>query len=216
MKKINWLNHFLEFSVVLIGILIAFQLNTCAANKKDRSLVREHLYNLKEETTTNQFFLEKSIQQAQINDAKVDSLLLLTMQSNNYEQINSLAIDLLNMGYNYFRKNAYNTLIQSGDIRLIKDFELKNNIINLYEYYNWVQGIDEVNIDAYSKNFNPYVMQNLDLLSTKVQDPEVYQSLRFKNAIATYKHFMRIRLAKYHDCQKEMEKFLLYLNELKY
>lgn len=49
---------------------------------------------------------------------------------------------MLNIGGVYIKKNVYCFLIELGDIRYIYDFKLKNEIVNLYEYYEWVKGID--------------------------------------------------------------------------
>jgi len=41
-QRIDWLNHSLEFVVVIVGILIAFQLNKCSI---ERSQLLKHIYN---------------------------------------------------------------------------------------------------------------------------------------------------------------------------
>ena len=41
--RIDWLNHSLEFIVVLIGILIAFQLNQCSTDKQNKKTSDTHL-----------------------------------------------------------------------------------------------------------------------------------------------------------------------------
>ena len=41
-KKIDWLNHGLEFIVVVIGILLDFQLNTWSEQRKQRLIIDEH------------------------------------------------------------------------------------------------------------------------------------------------------------------------------
>jgi len=37
-QRIDWLNHGLEFVVVIVGILIAFQLNQCAIDKNQKKI----------------------------------------------------------------------------------------------------------------------------------------------------------------------------------
>ena len=52
-KKIDWLNYSLEFFVVLIGILVAFQLNKCSANKEQSKTIETHLDQILVETKFN-------------------------------------------------------------------------------------------------------------------------------------------------------------------
>lgn len=63
-KKIDWVNHTFEFAVVLIGILLAFQLNTCSSENKQNTTINIHLSEIKEETESNQKNLEAIISQS--------------------------------------------------------------------------------------------------------------------------------------------------------
>lgn len=42
-QKIDWLNHGLEFAFVLVGILIAFQLNNWSIKNDEKDLVNLHM-----------------------------------------------------------------------------------------------------------------------------------------------------------------------------
>jgi len=42
-NKIDWLKHTLEFIVVTIGILIAFQLNKCSVEKAQKKTIGIHI-----------------------------------------------------------------------------------------------------------------------------------------------------------------------------
>ncbi len=124
------------------------------------------------------------------------------------KKINRLSLELLNLGTVYTRKTAYNSLIESGDIQLIEDFELKNRIIKLYEYYKWVDGYEQISLDNYNKIFYPYLIDNLDLVSGSMQSEEVYFSKKFRNSVATYRYILKNKIDKYYDCLAEIDEFL--------
>jgi len=65
-RKIDWLNHGLEFTVVIIGILLAFQLNTCSERRKDNKIVKTHLDQLIEETSLNKYYMKNGIKYSEI------------------------------------------------------------------------------------------------------------------------------------------------------
>jgi hypothetical protein len=208
MKKINWPNLIAEFLVVLLGILIAFQLNTCAVNKKQEQTVENHLTYLKKETTFNKSNIEKGIDFLKANLQKVDSLITLIQTNGDVTLMNTLSFDLLNYGSAYLQKNAYNSLITSGDIRFINNFNLKTKTINLYEFYTWVELDDKIGVDAYTKNYFPYVHNNFDLLTATPQSKDLYTTKEFKNILGTYRYSLKKRITKYEDCLTQINNYL--------
>ena len=208
MKNINWIHHFVEFLMVILGILIAFQLSTCSEKKKQARLIQEHLQNIRTETRLNQRNLEGALVLAESNKEKVDSVFRILPRDSALDTVNNLSLALLNVGGLYLKKNAYRSLTESGDIRFIHDFQLKNEIVNLYEYYEWVKGIDQLHVEMYNKSYFPYLLENLDLVKGQVQEPEVYRSKGYQNILSSYRFFLINRIQKYKDCQQEIEDFL--------
>ncbi len=208
MRKINWLNHFLEFIVVLLGILLAFQLNTCSANKKQAKIIETHEQQLFEETELNEANFDVAIKFSESNLNQIDTLLRLLHSDGELAKINLLSIKLLNIGGLYIRKNAYRSLIETGDIRFMTDFKSKNEIINLYEYYNWVEATEEAFMKIYQKNYFPYLNKNFDMARASVQEKEVYFNKEFINSLSSYRFTLAMKLQKYKDGKKEIEKFL--------
>lgn len=207
-KKIDWLNHLLGFTVVMIGILIAFQLNTFSENRKESKLVQEHINAIVSETEFNNKRMDYAINATQVLLTKLDSLMERVNASENLDKANLLALQMLQLEPNYIKKNAYNSLIQTGDIRFIDDFNLKNDIVNLYEYYTWTDGVDEMTRQSFLDLYYPYVVDNLDLMGGKTQDAEIYTNKRFKNILSVYKFTLKARLRKFEETQTIIKNFL--------
>lgn len=193
---------------MIIGILLAFQLNKCSSDSKQQQTIKIHLEQIKEETKVNKHSLEFSLALVEANTAKLDTIFLLLNQGENYQKINQLSIELLNLGGTYFRKNAFQSLIESGDIRFVNEFKVKQRIINLYEYYKWVESFDEISRNLYIQDYYPYLRNNFDLLTAQKQEEEIYQSKLFKNILGAYKRTNTNRIQKYKDCLEEIDKFL--------
>lgn len=214
MKNVNWLHHLVEFVVVIVGILIAFQLSTCSETRKQGRLIKEHLQNIKAETKFNQHTLESALALAESNKVKLDSVFKMLPRDAALDTVNNLSLALLNVGGLYLKRNAYKSLTESGDIRFINDFDLKNEIVNLYEYYDWVKGIDQLHVDMYDRSYVPYILNNLDLVEGQLQEAEVYRSKNYKNILSSYRYFLSLRITKYKDCQQEIDDFLAQLEEV--
>lgn len=207
-QKIDWLNHSLEFIVVIVGILIAFQLNKCSSEKEQKSTIDIHSSEIHKETQLNKTSFVNAIKYDEINIAKMDTLFTLLKKKEDYSRINRLSFELLSLGGVYIRKNAYQTLIETGDIRFMKNYEDKQRIVNLYEYYKWVESFNEISMNLYTSDYYPYLKNNFDLLGGSIQKEEIYTSKEFKNILGAYYRTSQNRLQKYKDCLVEINNYL--------
>lgn len=208
-KRPAWIAYALEFIVVIFGILLAFQLDRCSRENEQRKTIAIHLEQIRKETAFNKKTFERSIKLANQNLASLDTTLwLILSKEEDYKKIDSLSKSLLNMGWVYIRKNAYQNLLATGDIRFLNDFHSKQKIIDLYEYYKWVEAYDNTSNKLYDKDYFPYLKQHFDLVSNKIQEEEVYRSKLFINLLGAYKFTTQNRLEKYKDCLEEIEDYL--------
>lgn len=207
--KIDWPNHLIEIIVVIAGILIAFQLNKCSQNRKEAKTIDKHLASVCEETEKNEYFLDLAI-------AKLDSNLLrvkrVVESTQSGDDSTSEVMALLDVGGSYFNKNAFNTLAQTGDIRLIKDYDTKDKIINLYEFYKYVKGHDDVHLNFFQQDFFPFVLNNLDMSQRGETDLSIFRSRKFRNIMGTFNHMLNSRKEKYLECKKQIQETQSYLN----
>ncbi len=115
---------------------------------------------------------------------------------------------MLNLGGAYFKNKAYSSLIESGDIRLVQDFELKDDTISLYEFYKWTQGFDKMNNESYLRFYYPYMVEHMDLIQGSTQDPEIYFNKKFNNSLGVYRYQLAARLNKYKETLSKIDTFL--------
>lgn len=206
--KQHWAKYGLEFLTVLIGILIAFQLNEYATNRKQQKTLQNHFQYISEETHRNDRSLDRAIQNSNRSLSVVDTLISLVQNNGNVKKINELAFRALNFEGAYIQKNAYLTLTESGDIRFLNDFELKSKTVLLYEFYQWMASVEEIGFIAMREDYYPYMKENFDMLNAQVQAREVYFSRKFVNALALYRYAMTERLKKYKECKEQVRLYL--------
>lgn len=207
-RKIDWLNHFLEFIVVVIGILLAFQLNTCSEEKKERSLIDQHLESIVNETEFNATQIKLSIENVEDILGIVDTLLVIVDDPERLEKEYFLTFKAMGIGTGYTKKNAYNTLVTSGDIRFIDNFELQNDIVALYEYYKWTEGVNLMTRNTFTEYYLPYMINYMDMSDGKLQEQEIYNGKKFKNILSTYSYSLNALLIRKKDNLSEVEAFL--------
>jgi len=207
-KKIDWLNHFLEFIVVVIGILLAFQLNTCSEKKKEDAIVDSHISKIIEETNFNMGRIKGIQKNSESMLAMLDTLFVAIKDKERLKSEHFLTFRLMSLDYLYIKKNAYNTLVATGDIRHIDNLELQNDVVSLYEYYSWAEGYDVMTRNVFTDYYYPYMMNNMDMLGGNVQPQETYNSKEFTNILGSYRYSIVGRLGKQQELEKRVEEFL--------
>ncbi len=157
-----------EIVLVVIGILIALQINNWNEEKKNKNdvfLIKENIY---EEFKQNKVVLKERIAllDSSIDHAKalmgfmgssdkeiyaqnVDSIIVYTLFYGNFNPSNSAIIELL----------------QSGKLKLIKDKKIKNQLAD------WLQLLEDTNED----------FENQDLLSTEYLLPYLRENGSIRN-----------------------------------
>lgn len=206
--KVAWLNHILEFTVVLIGILIAFQLNRCSEIRKNEDLVSEHLEYIIEETRFNRNMLANTISESEALQQQLDTLVKLVKEEENTAKMNILSLQVMNLNNSYIKKVAYQTFVQSGDIRFVTNFDEKNDVIGLYEYYKYAEGMNEMTRSTYIQFFYPYMVKNMDLLEAGVQEKSFYTNKEFRNILSVYQYTLAARIRVHKQTLGRIEEFL--------
>lgn len=190
MKKINWLDHFANLLVVILGISIAFYLES----------YKEESNNLKQEVK----YLESLI-----SDMNADIKALDTLQVINEAMLQSLAtLSRASVGQPYggdsvlvnstFRiqynppfspqKTTYESLKASGKMDLIGEFELRNKVVELYEqYYRGAADWDNA-INEHVRDFvKPFYIHHVRFTGPGKLDPSFLSEDAFRNMIFSYR-----------------------------
>lgn len=193
--------HLLDLLVVIVGILVAFQLDTWNQDRGHRKLLTAHYEGLSAEMVANRAQLEQATRGVERQRALVDSILsMVGAQSEDVAAFNNYTFRLLRIDFPYIKRNAYQTLVTSGDVRLIKDYERKDQIISLYEFYDYVEIADKLHLESFQEYFFPYVMAHQDMHRGTPPDLSTYRDRAYSNTIATLRYHLTVRLSRYHKC----------------
>ncbi|MFD2822056.1 DUF6090 family protein [Lacinutrix iliipiscaria] len=163
MKKINWQYTFGEILIVIIGITIAFSMNKCAQDTKDQQQKNQYLTNIKNDVTSDKLQLVKNNEE--INEKlnlTSEIIPLLATDSPEKMQIIGKIFKVANVT-NFTPNNiTYQTLINSGDLKLIDDFELKKAIELHYANYDIMFKDYERQETIHKEYLGPYFINNAD------------------------------------------------------
>lgn len=213
-KKIDWLNHSLEFMVVIIGILLAFQLNKCSETRTQNQLLDNHMEYIETECKDNVQRLKEGTTHITGQLQVVDSLIEGIVEKKDVNLIRSLSAKLLDLRNVEVKKDAYSVLVESGDIRFLTNFNQKRKIITLYEEMDGVEGVNKNSQNLYDNHFYPYLKKNFDLVSwdyIKSNNEAAiapYYSQEFGNIISTYRFLLLTQRKVYQEAEAALNNYL--------
>ena len=168
-----------EIVLVVIGILIALQINNWNEIEKKKFTDHNYLKDMLEDFETNNEVSQEVI-------FRIEELLptLIGLLEQSALEKPTILVDSINFAFSRIiampayssTDRVYNNLIGSGDLKIIGDGELKTLLSEYYEslyILNLVQSTHELEL---VQSFEPYILENLDLQaisSNWIEDLEI-------------------------------------------
>jgi len=187
MKKIDWKDRSIELVVVFIGIYAAFLLNNWQQNQRDAQLELKYLHSLKAEVaedfqnlsevlTANERKLNKisqSIRKIQTKTLPEDSALVLLG-------------DILSNVVFYPRATTYESIKYSGNLNLIRNYELREKIVAYYESFGDYKLQQQLSIDFTYDYAVRFAFDHIDLATNRLLDRNSSRLTSLHNLILAY------------------------------
>jgi hypothetical protein len=161
MRKINWRYAFGELLIVTIGISLAFGLNNWNENRKQNNLAREYLVNLHEELKRDVDTLTKSLYRMEKTKAYIYGYINAVYQP--HLRHDSISSKIYRLGeIEIFAENqaTFTTLINSGDIALITNLDLRTAIVEQYNIYKDLHLKEEIYSNYMADYMGPFMIRN--------------------------------------------------------
>ena len=204
-----------EIALVVIGILIALNINNWNSleikRKEEIQTYQQIIRQISEDQKelikvrdlnnyhTSQF--GKAIQIiSSKNNNKIDSLAILTMTLSQYSDFNS-------GGY------IYVTLVNSGDIKLLKNMSISNKLQKLEMTYSNINKLEDIHWEIIMKELSPEVKGVINYVTLEVIKPEKLYAIALQNIFVECVFLTKAKDALYNQCLKEMEALIIELNK---
>jgi hypothetical protein len=148
-----------EILLVVIGILIALQVNSWNEGRKEKILERNYLRSIKKELETNIQIALGEIEFSEFQ-AKNGELILNCLDNNFQPNLTEFVIAIEHLGWGTsikYIKNVWGELYSTGNIEIIRNNSIKNNLTNLYIDMSLVHKLQENEWTSYNLGYRRLV-----------------------------------------------------------
>ncbi|PLX01317.1 MAG: hypothetical protein C0595_15150 [Marinilabiliales bacterium] len=160
--KIDWKSKLIDLLIVIIGISIAFKLNTWNETINKNNEAQEYIESFYSENKINSENLSQALNYAEKNKKDIDTLKYLLI-SKNYDDSRVKVLVASMMSITDFSPTitTMENITASGEFDLIKDLELREIIINTYKTYSNTLKLEKILTDYINDYATPYFMKNI-------------------------------------------------------
>lgn len=197
----DWRYYVKELLIVVIGILIAFALNNWAQKQSEKSLSRTYMNNLILDLAADTAKMSENIAVLKRNLTYCQAMIPHFFQP--LSGRDTLIVDFFRRSYfpSFSSQDAtYKTLLNTGDLKLIRSFDLKKEILDHYGKYDVLFRENE-RADHFARDyFANYMMNELDQGTFfQYQDDSPLEDPKFKNIVFSLNGILQIQINRYQE-----------------
>ncbi len=183
--NIDWRSKIIDLLIVIVGISIAFRLNTWNETIKMDLEEQGYIESFYEENTTNEIKLVSALKFSESNRKDIDTLKQILLTKNYTDKrIKILAASMMGIaGYNPSIITMEN-ITASGEFKLIQDIELRKQLISTYNSYNNTLKLESILTAYIDEYLTPFFFDNVrfsdfsSIHSNFIKDP-LFENLVF-------------------------------------
>ncbi len=171
-----------EIVLVVIGILIALSINNWNEGQSKRKAELNFYRNTKQQLLDDADNIASELEDNIILN-KQFSYAIKLIQANDKSKKDSLgkiAVNLIDYSDFDGQGNIYETMVNSGDLKLLRNPEIIEKLRRLEETYFYMNRMETIHFDAIM-SIVPEIIPNIRLSTSKVENEEYLYGLVFEN-----------------------------------
>lgn len=199
-KNYNWAKLFLELIVVFLGVTSGFLLNNWREQDQENQLEQKYISSFIKDVNDNISDLEKlTVVDSIWLTTAIPSLKSLIDKSLIEDSAKAIIMRILQINKMDTHSGTYEDITNSGNLNLIKDYDLKTNIVDYHLTVNGVGFIDDHFYNYFNDFVMPFVFSEFNVLSGEFINSNAFKSTRFSNIFTGYYSMVQQRNKAYKD-----------------
>ncbi len=203
-----------EILIVVLGILFALQINNWNTNRINRQHELKVYQNIKQQVVDDLNELSNVINfnnHFTTQFEKANQYILL----NNRIAIDTLAFIAINLSqFSDFHSsgNIYETLVNSGGIKLLKNDSITGDLQKLEMTYNFINRLEDIHWELIINEVSPELRGVINYTTFQIIEPDKLYSVELQNIFFECVNLMKIKDAVYKQATAEIDAIVEKIN----
>lgn len=195
-----------EILLVMIGILLALQVNNWNENQKSEDLKLQYFKNIKRHLYEDIDLIQGNISfnQELFNQFSYASKIIENNKTEKMDTLIKISLNLLQYSDIHRKSNIYETLVNSGEIKLLNNSKIIEHLQRLEGIYIYINRLEESHWDVIKLHIIPDIRRMVNLSSMKIENKEKIFGTEHLNTFLLIKGLMEEKNEKYHLAIDEM------------
>jgi len=183
----GWLRLTLELIVVFIGVSAGFLFDNFREERSNIKLEDKYLESFYNNVVADSVEIQSMILSNQ-NNIDISGRSVASMQAGTITNDSALVVLSVMATYNSLNlENAtYESVVNSGNLGLIRDFEISEQIVYYYRSHEDMRYVEQVYNDYISNYILPYLNKKLDFISGQFVEDFTVNDIEFRNITSGY------------------------------
>ena len=196
-----------EILLVMIGISLAFQVSNWDENRIKKNAEIRYYENIRDQVLDDKSLITR---QVHFNNHYLIQFKYANeiLETNDRNKIDTLGLILRNITqYSDFDRegNIYETMANSGEIKLLRNYKIVNSIRELEEKYTYVNRMENIHYDVIMDHIAPAIYPNIKMSTGQIQKPDLIYRYEFQNLLFGLLQVMTEKDKVYHEALNEIE-----------
>lgn len=204
-----------EILLVMIGISLAFQVSNWDDNRIRKNAEIRFYENIKEQIIDDKELIagQRHYNKRHMLQYKYANEII---EASDRSKLDTLGIIVRNLtNYSDFDKegNIYETMVNSGQIKLLQNHEIVNGIRELEELYNYMNRMENIHYDAMMQHVVLALNPVIAFATNEIKKPDAVFTYEFQNLVVMLIQIMEEKDEVYTNTLYEIERVLKLIDE---
>jgi len=212
--SIDWRSKVVDLLIVIVGITIAFKMNTWNESLKSDKEAKNYLTSFSQENQSNEADLKSALEFVISNKKDIDTLKQMLLSGNHDEnKIISLLPSMMAMADFAPSETTMENIKFSGEFDLIKDIVLRKLLIETYNSFDVAMKFEELLMDYTNDYVTPFFFSNVRFIDFSSIDFNFIENFRFENIVIGYEVLMNQQITGYQLSLEKVSRLNDYLTK---
>ena len=199
-----------EILLVVIGILIALQINEWDLKKSKTALEKQYYQTMKEQLMVDRNELTDAIDYSNIylEQYKQADRIISSQAKSETDTLGRISLSLLKWSDFRRKSSVYQTLVNTGDIKLITNQSILRAFEELETDYIYIERLESVHADAALNTVLPNVILAVQISPFEVKNPDLLFNYSFHNVFPLFIGLIEEKNGVYQDAITQIDELL--------